>query len=188
MKALWQMWEGAIDGKTCDRIIEQAMKLPSQKGIVGTFDPKQIDEIRDAEIRWIDKFYEPLKDIHGIVDWYIEEANKNAYGVDTKCCENLQFTTYDSKTNGHYDWHEDVFWERQDPFDRKLSFVLQLSDINDYDGGQLQLEHWAPPPQDKLKRRGTVIVFPAFLKHRVTPVTAGIRHSLVCWKLGPKWR
>ena len=32
---------------------------------------------------------------------------------------------------------------------------------------------------------GSIIVFPSFVEHRVTPVTEGIRYSLVSWFVGP---
>ena len=41
-------------------------------------------------------------------------------------------------------------------------------------------------PMDKeTKNKGTIIVFPSMLLHKVTPVTKGIRHSLVQWFSGP---
>ena len=47
--------------------------------------------------------------------------------------------------------------------------------------------------RDELKHRiqckeilpkGSIIVFPSFLWHRVKPVTKGVRYSLVVWNLG----
>ena len=73
---------------------------------------------------------------------------------------------------------------------RKLSMVIQLSDPKDYEGGILEIhanEHYPPPP-DELKRRGTIVVFPSFLRHRVIPVTKGVRYSLVAWIEGPHFR
>ena len=32
--------------------------------------------------------------------------------------------------------------------------------------------------------KGSVIVFPSFVWHRVKPVTKGVRYSLVMWNLG----
>jgi PKHD-type hydroxylase len=41
----------------------------------------------------------------------------------------------------------------------------------------------------KLDRgRGTFLVFPSFMLHRVTPVTRGTRWSLVAWFGGKRWQ
>jgi PKHD-type hydroxylase len=66
---------------------------------------------------------------------------------------------------------------------RKLSLVCQLSDPSEYEGGELQIntgEIFTPE-----KQKGTVILFPSYLLHRVTPVTKGTRRSLVLWIEGP---
>ena len=39
----------------------------------------------------------------------------------------------------------------------------------------------------ELRKRGTMIFFPSFVWHRVTPVTEGTRCSLVCWNTGKKF-
>ena len=68
--------------------------------------------------------------------------------------------------------------------------VIQLSDPKDYEGGILQLysQRHPEPPREELQQRGSIIVFPSFLKHRVIPVTRGIRYSLVGWIEGPQFR
>ena len=38
------------------------------------------------------------------------------------------------------------------------------------------------------KARGTLVAFPSYVMHRVTPVTSGTRKSLVAWVAGPKFR
>jgi len=81
------------------------------------------------------------------------------------------------------DWHTDFAGTR--PF-RKLSVSIQLSDPEDYEGGDLELLYGTEP--QKLDRsRGALIVFPSFMLHRVTPVTRGARWSLVAWLLGKRW-
>ena len=64
---------------------------------------------------------------------------------------------------------------------------IQLSDSDDYEGGDLELMFREEPV--KLDRtRGTLVAFPSFMLHRVTPVTRGTRWSLVAWITGPRWR
>ena len=65
---------------------------------------------------------------------------------------------------------------------RKLTYVVQLSASAAYSGGDLffpDLGHVAPRDQ------GTLIVFPSFLSHVVSPLMAGTRHALVSWIHGP---
>jgi PKHD-type hydroxylase len=38
------------------------------------------------------------------------------------------------------------------------------------------------------RRKGTVIVFPSFMMHRVTEITEGQRNSIVGWISGPPYR
>ena len=38
-----------------------------------------------------------------------------------------------------------------------------------------------------IKNKGACICFPSYTYHRVTPVTSGIRKSLIVWFRGPKW-
>jgi PKHD-type hydroxylase len=70
---------------------------------------------------------------------------------------------------------------------RKLSCVVQLSDPSDYEGGELQMNSGAQiisVPREK----GLVTFFSSFVLHRVTPVTKGVRKSLVAWISGPNLR
>ena len=80
---------------------------------------------------------------------------------------------------------------------RKLSMVVQLSKPENYEGGgfrfnlrgldsQTDDNIMSPPPG--FKQQGSIIVFPSFLWHKVEPITKGIRHSLVMWALGEKWK
>ena len=121
----------------------------------------------------------------------IHEANRNAgWNFEWDYTEPAQFTKY--KLNQYYHWHED---QDVKPFNngepayqgkiRKLSCTLQLSHPDEYEGGDLEFE----TPKgifkvDEIKPRGSICVFPSFVKHRVTPVTKGVRHSLVMWNLG----
>lgn len=96
--------------------------------------------------------------------------------------EHCQHCTY--AENGRTDWHMDVGYEETEA--RKLTVVVQLSESPAYDGGELEFFPGHTPAFSRL--RGTVIVFPPFLVHRVTPVTRGKRSTMVTWLHGPKFR
>jgi PKHD-type hydroxylase len=114
-----------------------------------------------------------------------QDCNRSFFGVDISSVEaNVQLARYDSSDQGFYDWHTDFAEYR--PL-RKLSFSVQLSQSEDYDGGDLEL-FVRNRPQVAVRERGALIAFPSFTLHRVTPVTRGTRWSLVAWILGHRWR
>jgi PKHD-type hydroxylase len=98
--------------------------------------------------------------------------------------EDFQYTVY-GEGGDHYTWHMDKGKTSLSP--RKLSLVLQLSDPSEYDGGDLEI-FTSPQPTTLEKKRGIIHAFPSFVMHRVTPVTRGIRKTLVIWISGPKFK
>jgi len=102
--------------------------------------------------------------------------------------EHMQFTIYNSDDKGHYTWHIDTSSGPENTLaPRKLSMVLQLSDPEDYEGGDLEL-YGSSLITTVTKKRGLVVAFPSYILHRVTPVTKGTRISLVVWITGPAFR
>ena len=100
----------------------------------------------------------------------------------------IQFTEYLATENGHYNWHHDIDWQNNNGYDRKLSVTVQLSEPSEYEGGNFVFDEVDSPDSNILKQKGTVLVFPSYLRHRVEPVTKGVRRSLVSWFEGPSWR
>jgi predicted 2-oxoglutarate/Fe(II)-dependent dioxygenase YbiX len=114
-----------------------------------------------------------------------QECNRLFFCVDIAGVEtNVQLARYESASLGFYNWHTDFAGIR--PL-RKVSISIQLSRPEDYDGGDLELMYGIEP-QTLDRTRGTLIAFPSFMLHRVTPVTRGTRWSLVAWILGTRWR
>ncbi|HET7084216.1 MAG TPA: 2OG-Fe(II) oxygenase [Rhizomicrobium sp.] len=98
--------------------------------------------------------------------------------------EHLQYSIYHGSEGGHYDWHVD-----QGPLQtrRKLSISVQLSDPSHYDG--CDLTFYAGNMVETAPRdRGSVIAFPSYVLHRVTPCIKGTRKALVAWITGPQFR
>jgi PKHD-type hydroxylase len=114
------------------------------------------------------------------------ENNEKYFNFDLNMIEVIQFTYYNSNEEGHYKAHTDAqMWNL--PHNRKLSFVMQLSDPSEYEGGELLL-HTAFEPTTIRKEKGLIACFPSYTLHEVTPVTKGERYSLVAWVHGPKLR
>jgi PKHD-type hydroxylase len=88
------------------------------------------------------------------------------------------------EVGGHYDWHIDT---GNSFSNRKLSFSIQLSDSNDYEGGDLEFLNSVTKKED-LRKKGCIIIFPSFLAHKITPVTKGTRLSLVGWIHGETYK
>jgi PKHD-type hydroxylase len=145
--------------------------------------------------------------IGGFIWHYVQKANRENFLYDLTHIEGegIQYTQYSE--GEHYTWHVDsgltthykpkMGIDEEQAHDflrincesiRKLSVVIQLSNYDDYDGGNLQLlsddgySYIAP------RQKGTVIVFDSRAKHRVLKVKRGVRRSLVAWVCGPRWK
>jgi len=98
--------------------------------------------------------------------------------------DSIQYTEY-LEGGGHYDWHIDIGPGSINH--RKISITIQLSDVEEYEGGDFEI--WTGGEFKKLpKKQGTAILFPSFLMHRVTPITKGVRKSLVLWVGGDSYK
>jgi PKHD-type hydroxylase len=120
------------------------------------------------------------------VDWitqklmkYILPVNQKYYRFKIAKISDLQLMKY--QENSFFGWHIDL--NGHDYFvTRKISIVIFLSDPNDYEGGQLifGISENSEIPDIKMEQ-GSIIIFPSYQIHMVTPVTAGTRHTLVAW-------
>ncbi len=194
MNAEWQMWahdNNRLDPTSCAEIIHRAMKITPQRAEVGG---RGVDEsVRRSDLRWITWEHEEFRPLWELVERRIHTANRNAFGVDISYMHSLQFTEYDGAENGCFDWHMDTFFSehartRAYTLHRKLTCIVQLTAPDAYEGGRLEIEAFPPPDETELRRQGTMIVFPSFVRHRLHPVTSGVRHSLVTWMEGAQWR
>ncbi len=179
MKQQWQLWTSALTKDQCNAIKQTCETYPVFNG--GIFaDNANDNSIRRSKVRWVND--NSIKEL--LLD-YAKYANRNAFGVDIDRPYEVQYTEYHSENQGFYDWHHDIDWNNQRPFDRKLSVVIQLDDPSEYEGGEFNFK---TVPNPEFKPQGSVLVFPSYLEHRVTPVISGTRHSLVTWIEGPRWK
>lgn len=145
---------------------------------------------RSTKIKWI--FLE--KDIEWLFKKLIDkirQVNQDNFDLQLKFVENLQFSEYNEKDNGFYSTHNDC--GRTGSLDnfvdiRKLSFTIQLTDESEYTGGELILYPEGAGKFVAPKEKGTIVFFESNISHEVTPVTKGVRHSLVSWVQGPNIR
>ncbi len=130
--------------------------------------------------RWI---FEKLDEV--ILAMNTEYFQMNVWGYDE-----IQYSEYREEDSGEYKWHMDTNFSSKnlEPSNgmRKLSMSLLLND--DFEGGKFQMNLSSEQrPQTIEMAAGTLILFPSFLMHRITPVTKNIRKSLVLWVLGNKF-
>lgn len=165
------------------KIIEIGDKYPKQPGTTVGTDGDHVSDYRLSEISWLDEnnetgwLYQKLAE-------YAKTANEAMWNFDIwGFGDSLQYTKYFGN-GGHYDWHVDL---GPGISNRKLSCVLQLSTPEEYEGGELQMN-----PGGNIisvpKGLGTLCFFPSFLLHRVTPLSSGVRTSLVTWFCGANLR
>ena len=195
MNQWWQLWEQYFSEEECDKIIELGMLRSAREASIGHGGVGRTDSnVRRSTLRWLDRRDEDLWWMINRIEHAFRFANCNAFQFELSYFKEIQFTEYNSEDEGKYDWHEDISWTKNGPSRRKLSIVVQLTDPHAYTGGDLELYARTCGGDDQvpkakgLRSRGTVLVFPSFLRHRVTPVLKGTRHSLVSWYEGPPFR
>jgi PKHD-type hydroxylase len=176
-------WDGAFTAQELDAIVAYGDALTQAEAtLLDSADAGQ-NSFRSTRISWIEESQETLWLFQKLVG-AASTINQQAYCFDLGALESLQYTVYLAGEGSHYDWHVD---HGRTPRRRKLSLVLQLSAPADYDGCELQI--YASNQIDTVpKTRGTLIAFPSYTLHRVTPITAGMRKSLVMWCSGPRFR
>jgi PKHD-type hydroxylase len=178
-------WENAFTSEELDKIVEIGENLVRNRASVGGGNTDEIDHIRKSEVSWIK--YDDADWVYDRLAFVCRRLNSEYYQFDLHgFVEDFQFTIYYGDENGHYDWHIDRNASNIGS-PRKLSLVLQLSDPTDYEGGSLEI--WSANQPDAVKKeRGYIAAFPSYVLHRVTPVTKGIRRSLVVWVAGPQFK
>ena len=183
MRQNWQMWTSGVSPETLDHITKQAGAVQFQDAKIFS-DAKKNNRIRRSQIKWLTH----NQTIRNILWEYVQEANRNAFGFDVTNVGDIQYTEYNATDEGHYDWHHDIHWSQDKAYDRKLSITVQLTDGSGYEGGDFQFGEVANPDTAASKKLGTVLIFPSYLQHKVSPVTKGKRVSLVGWFEGPRWK
>ena len=181
-------WEGALAAEELDAIEQYSDGLGHHDAALSGNRASYDQNIRITKVAWVERnaltngFYARMEQI-------VIGLNRQFFQYDLTGLAPIQYAIYNGSEQGHFDWHVDYGREKghEQHQPRKLSLSLQLSDSSGYEGGELQARvrskiEIAP------KIRGTLIAFPSYVLHRVTPVTSGIRKSLVIWALGPEYR
>ena len=204
----WFYFTDGLDKKTCNKIRNSAK---------GKWKDSKVNvkkDTTDEERKTGEKFFFDIDKNERISDnvwtndqwiydtiWpYMEGANERAgWKYDIRYAEGMQITRY--KKGGFYDFHKDGRGDHLSTYDepynefkhghvRKLSMTVLLND--NYEGGEFQFATYSQEKCNittpEFNKTGMIIVFPSDMEHRVTPVTKGIRYSLVVWFVGPPFK
>lgn len=198
--AYWY-FEKAIPDKICDEIVKRGLSESPHLAKVESAElsemnktiKKKLLKVRNSDVVWLS---EPW--IAGMVSGFVNKANENAgWNFQHHVSEPAQFTIYNK--NQHYDWHQDISHlteEKNQPpnTQRKLSVSVQLTDPKKYTGGDLVFSITTGKNKNKILKepklasKGTVVIFPSYVFHKVNPVTKGTRYSLVMWFRGDRFK
>jgi PKHD-type hydroxylase len=177
-------WENAFTDEELKAILEYCDKLELKDAVVD--DGQIVDDIRKSKVGWI-AYNDEIPFLYDRMAWVARQLNAKFYGFDLSgFVEDMQYTVYEAGDTGHYNWHIDLGIENL-TVPRKFSLVLQLSDPSEYEGGDLQTKT-GMNDATVTKQKGIVAAFPSWTLHKVTPVTKGIRKTIVVWVAGPQFK
>jgi PKHD-type hydroxylase len=118
------------------------------------------------------------------------EVNSSFYHFEISNISEINFLRY---INEGLDWHNDnrdkdkYSKDRnllQECRTRKMTMSVLLSSPDDFEGGKLEFI----PDFEFSASQGSVVVYPAYVVHRVTPIKTGARYILIASAKGPTFR
>ena len=181
---------GDIELKRLEKQVELIQETQALTHGDSTFGSADEDSERKAwqkplpfgnDFSWV---YSKLQDL-------VWDINQQTWNFDLLAMlEPAIYLRYKSSEKGKYDFHVDCGGNAPSSY-RKMSIIVLLSDPDDYEGGDVLFQDYLATEDDKMlypKTKGTILFFPSFLRHAVTPVTKGERRSLVLWVHGKPFR
>ena len=194
----WWCFDEALDKETCNKIKDlkndewEKGRVYSSIGFTGE---KKDDDRRITDVSWTSDQW-----LYDLIWPYMETANYNSgWRYDIKSAEGMQITRY--KKKGFYGFHRDGGGDHFSTHDapennfkhgrvRKLSMSILLNDS--YEGGRFEISSYDKEKctisAPEFNKAGSIIIFPSYTEHRVSPVTKGVRYSLVVWFLGSPFK
>lgn len=183
----WAFIDSCFTVEECEKIKEIGDALPAKVAKVGGVEKDSTlikTEIRKNTLSWINSSIPENQWIHRKCTDAMNGINKQFWNYDLHYIETLQYTMYNDLED-KYDAHLDCMWNGV--HHRKLSFSVLLDDEDSYTGGDFEICTGASFVAGP-RKQGTLIAFPSWLLHRVTPIKSGQRRSLVGWVCGPQFK
>jgi PKHD-type hydroxylase len=182
-------WEGFLNNEEINKILSYPEWLKTSDAYIGNSSEKTIinKNARTTDINWLGLNQETIWIWEKLTN-VVADVNSQFFKYDlTGCYEPIQLGIYKELNQGHYDWHIDACpTDKNVP--RKLSMSLLLSDPSEFEGVELQIKSCNDEIQTLEMIKGRAWFFPSYMLHRVTPVTKGVRRSLVLWIGGPEFK
>ena len=178
-----------FSGEECDRILDSLDEDRWEEAMVGGIVERGVFTVEKKyrsnyqQKITIDEAGFPLNRIAQ----EISRANSEIWRFDLGgfADDDLPWVMDYSRQGDHNNWHVDL--GQQQTASRKLGFSLQLTEGDEYLGGDLGF-HRIEKKRSELTEKGTLIVFPSFWLHRVAPMKKGARKVVVGWIHGPSFR
>lgn len=195
----WYWFKSALTQEEVTKIINMASELPIERATTIGSNGEEVEAndpngVRSSMVKWIPQDGNWNWLYNKMLAW-AKEANDTVWKFDLiSAPENIQYTEYYAHENGHYDWHQDI-GPGALPSRRKVSITVQLSDSDEYVGGDLQITSGGTDSETGglsastcPRGRGVAVLFPSYMMHRVSPVKEGTRRSLVLWVGGAHYK
>jgi PKHD-type hydroxylase len=179
--SLYAFWNNAFSKEECQSIIN----IAKDKGLIEGKTKGDTKDVRESKISWL----YPVDNM----DWVFRRVTDITLNLNERFFkfdlfglnEGFQFTNYEAPS-GKYGKHVDRGMNM--PV-RKLSISIQLTDPEEYEGGELKLYDGDDKEAQVMdKTQGTLIIFPSYVLHEVMPITKGTRNSLVTWITGKQFK
>ena len=175
--------EPIFTAKLCKEIIDLSSTLKKEQGKIGFQDVRATDKkVKQSTVSWIP--FNKMQPMYDDLIYLIQKINRNHFGFSNiQITEKAQVSEYSK--GQFYHWHTDnpIDMDTEPPV-RKLSMTLLLNDPSEFEGGNLEI---AGKKMSHMKQ-GYAAIFASFLQHRVTPITKGVRKSLVVWFNGEPFK
>ena len=178
--SLYAFWNNAFSKEECQKIIN----IAKDKGLIKGTTKSVTKDVRDSKISWLYSSDD--------LDWVFRRVTDITLNLNERFFkfdlfglnEGFQFTNYEAPS-GKYGKHVD---RGMNMVVRKLSISIQLTNPEEYEGGELKLYDGEEEGIVMDKAQGTLILFPSYVLHEVMPVTKGERNSLVTWVTGKQFK
>lgn len=182
----WAFVNNLFTDQEIEKINNSSLKSKTYLGDIGSMD----DAHKDLSYR--NSHISNLKASEAENEWIFERItgailhiNEKFWNFELNRIETLQHSIYSK--GQFYKPHIDMSYRSFNRAVRKLSFSVQLSDSNDYEGGDLAIITGEKPDVTS-RKKGTIVFFPSYILHEVTPVTKGTRKALVGWVTGSPFK
>lgn len=191
-KYLYTATPDFLSGPLIESIINYGQGKLFDAGIGAPIGDGPEDVVIDKSIRNVSHCWLPFDRfdwLYRLLEQEIKNTNWFNYKFNLTHMEMLDYLEYhaggdevDADGHGKYSKHVDGSINSN----RKLSFSILLSDPSEFEGGDL-LIYESSSSLIVPKNRGQITFFPSNCIHEVTPVTRGVRRSIVSWINGPQF-